>query len=133
MIDCESEVYTRVADAVREKFPEINIASEYVAEPASFPHVSIELYDSYPHPGTADSSGIEKITSVAFSVNVYSNKRTGKKGEAKSIMALIDTTLNDMNFTRMSYTPVPNMQNATIYRLTATYSGTTDGQNFYRR
>lgn len=133
MIDCESEVYTRVTDAVRERFPNINTSSEYVLEPASFPHVSIEMYDSYPYPGTADSSGAEKITSVALSVNVCSNKRTGKKSEAKAIMALIDTTLNDMNFTRMSYTPVPNMQNATIYRLTATYSGATDGQNFYRR
>ena len=30
MIDCENEVYTRLAKILREKFPKIDIASEYV-------------------------------------------------------------------------------------------------------
>ena len=41
MIDCENEVYTRLAKILREKFPKIDIASEYVKSPSSFPHVSI--------------------------------------------------------------------------------------------
>lgn len=31
MIDCENEVYTRVAQVLREKFPGIDVASEYVS------------------------------------------------------------------------------------------------------
>ena len=31
MIDCENEVYTRLAKILREKFPKIDIASEYVS------------------------------------------------------------------------------------------------------
>ena len=47
MIDCENEVYTRLAKVLREKFPKIDIASEYVKSPSSFPHVSITQSDSY--------------------------------------------------------------------------------------
>ena len=47
MIDCENEVYTRLAKILREKFPKIDIASEYVKSPSSFPHVSITQSDCY--------------------------------------------------------------------------------------
>lgn len=47
MIDCENEVYTRVAQVLREKFPGIDVASEYVQSPSSFPHASITQSDSY--------------------------------------------------------------------------------------
>ena len=36
MIDCENEVYTRLAKILREKFPKIDIASEYVKSPSSY-------------------------------------------------------------------------------------------------
>ena len=35
MTDCENEVYTRIATVLRERFPGINLAGEYVkARPA---------------------------------------------------------------------------------------------------
>ena len=46
---------------------------------------------------------------------------------------MLDELLWGMNFRRLAVTPVPNLENATIYRLTARYRVETDGIHFYRR
>ena len=119
MIDCENEVYTRIVRMLREKFPGINVAGEYTKTPSSFPHVSITQSDN--------------STIVMFEINVYSNKSEGKKTECKSIAKAIDEKMFSMNFRRLAFTPVPNLEDATIYRIIARYSAATDGENFYRR
>ena len=131
MIDCENEVYTRVAKVLREKFPGIDIAGEYVNAPSVFPHVSITQSDNAVISGRM--TGSAEMAQVMFEVNVYSNKAEGKKTECKTIMNEIDKTLFAMNFKRLALTPVPNMEDATIYRLVARYRVATDGTHFYRR
>jgi hypothetical protein len=131
MIDCENEVYTRVATILREKFPGIDIAGDYVKAPSSFPHVSITQSDNAVISGRM--TGSAEMAQVMFEVNVYSNKAEGKKTECKTIMNEIDKTLFAMNFKRLALTPVPNMEDATIYRLVARYRVATDGTHFYRR
>lgn len=133
MIDVENEVYTRIAEMLRVKFPGINTASEYVKSPPSFPHASIEQKDDYPITECEDSSNQENMVQVMFEVNVYSNKSSGKKTECKQIMNAINDLLTSMNFRRLAMTPVPNMEDATIYRITARYRVATDGKFFYRR
>jgi len=131
MIDCENEVYTRVARVLREKFPGIDIAGEYVNAPSVFPHVSITQSDNAVI--SAKMTGSAEFAQVMFEVNVYSNKTEGRKSECKSIMNVIDEILFRMNFKRLALTPVPNMEDATIYRLVARYRVATDGKHFYRR
>ena len=131
MIDCENEVYTRIAKVLREKFPGIDIAGEYVNAPSVFPHVSITQSDNAVISGRM--TGSAEMAQVMFEVNVYSNKAEGKKTECKTIMNEIDKTLFAMNFKRLALTPVPNMEDATIYRLVARYRVATDGKHFYRR
>ena len=133
MIDCENEVYTRLAKILREKFPKIDIASEYVKSPSSFPHVSITQSDCYIPTEWQDSSMKENMVIAMFEINVYSNKAEGKKTECKSIAKAIDEKMFSMNFRRLAFTPVPNLEDATIYRIIARYSAATDGENFYRR
>ncbi|MCM1223012.1 MAG: hypothetical protein NC548_52030 [Lachnospiraceae bacterium] len=133
MIDPENEVYTRLAEMLRSEVPDINIASEYVKSPSGFPHVSITQSDSYPITEREDSSLGENMVQVMFEVNVYSNKSSGKKTECKKIMGIINDFLTSMNFRRLAMTPVPNMEDATIYRITARYRVATDGKFFYRR
>ncbi len=133
MIDCENEVYTRVVKMLREKFPGINVAGEYINSPPAFPHVSIIQSDSRPIVGKQDTSGKEVLSLVMFEINVYSNKSEGKKTECKSIANAIDEKMFSMNFRRLTFKPVPNMEDATIYRIIARYSVETDGKNFYRR
>lgn len=133
MIDCENEVYTRIAKVLRGKFPGINIAGEYTNTPSSFPHVSITQSDNYTDNGRQDSSMKENMAVVMFEINVYSNKKDGRKTECKNILKEIDNVFYSMNFRRTAMTPVPNMEDATIYRITARYRTATDGKYFYRR
>ena len=131
MIDCENEVYTRVVTVLRDRFPGIDLTGDYTKAPSSFPHVSITQSDNAV---IAERTTVTKeMVQVMFEVNVYSNLQPGKKTECKKIMKVIDEVLFSMNFRRMVLTPVPNMEDATIYRLTARYRVATDGKNFYRR
>lgn len=131
MIDCENEVYTRVVTVLREKFPGIDLTGDYTKAPSSFPHVSITQSDNAVI--AERTTGTKEMAQVMFEVNVYSNLQPGKKTECKKIMKVIDEVLFGMNFRRIVLTPVPNMEDATIYRLTARYRVATDGKNFYRR
>lgn len=131
MTDCENEVYTRIVTVLRDTFPGINIAGEYVKAPSGFPHVSITQSDN--SVVSERMTGSAEMAQVMFEVNVYSNKAEGKKSECKTIMKVIDTVLFGMNFKRIALTPVPNMEDATIYRLVARYRVMTDGKYFYRR
>ena len=131
MIDCENEVYTRIARVLRDKFPGINIAGEYVNAPSSFPHVSITQSDN--SVVLEQMTGSAEMAQVMFEINIYSNKADGRKTECKSIAKVIDDVMFRMNFKRMALTPIPNMEDATIYRIVARYRVMTDGKYFYRR
>lgn len=108
--------------------------------PSAFPHVCVEQKDSFAM--VLDSSGHE-ITALMFEINVYSNSVNGKKTECKEIMRFIDLLMNSMNFVRTSLNATPNLgggsfgganlEEMEIYRLTARYSGATDGVNLFRR
>lgn len=132
MIDVESLVFTPIAQAVRAQFTGANVTGEYVREPPKFPHVSLVESDNYISIRHRDNSKTEKYATVMYEVNVYSNKTGGKKTEARAILSLIDEMMCALNFTRIAMTPVPNLENSTIYRLTARYRAETDGTNFYR-
>ena len=131
MIDCENEVYTRIARVLRDKFSGINIAGEYVNAPSSFPHVSITQSDN--SVVSEQMTGSAEMAQVMFEINICSNKADGRKTECKAIAKVIDDVMFRMNFKRMALTPIPNIEDATIYRIVARYRAMTDGKYFYRR
>lgn len=114
MIDIENEVFDRVAKLVREQFPNIFMAGEYVKSPSSFPAVSLMEMDNSIRESTVDSGSNENHANVMYEVNVYSNKTNVKKSECKSIIALIDTEMTAMGFVRSTLTPVPNEYDSTF-------------------
>lgn len=121
MIDIENEVFDRVATRVRERFPDIFMAGEYVSSPSSFPAASLVEMDNSICETTIDSGSNENHANVMYEANVYSNKTTGKKSECKAILALIDEEMTAMGFVRSTLTPVPNEYDSTIYRMVARY------------
>lgn len=121
MIDIENEVFTRAATPVWEKYPEAFVSGEYVNAPPSFPAVSIVEMDNLPYEQTQSTENIENHASVTYEVNVYSNLVKGKKTECKDIVALIDDVMAGLGFTRIMLNPVPDMNDATIYRMVARY------------
>lgn len=134
MIDIENSVFNTVAMRVREQYPGIYIVGEYVKSPSSFPSVSLMEMDNSVNAETIDSGSNENHVNVMYEVNVYSNKTTGKKSECKAIVALIDEEMVSMGFARVNLTPVPNMNDSTIYRMVARYRATVSSNNtIYRR
>lgn len=132
MIDIENQIYTPIAKALRNKFSGIIVSGEYINAPPDFPYVSIVEQDNYTTQAHMDSGSVE-FSTLMYEVNVYSNKSFGKKAACREIITFIDNLMYSKNFRRISLSPVPNMENATIYRLVARYKAETDGTNLYRR
>ena len=134
MIDIENAVFNTVAAKVRDRHPNISMTGEYVKSPSSFPAVSLVEMDNSVRTDTIDSGSNENHANVMYEVNVYSNKTTGKKSECKAIIALIDQEMLALGFARSTLTPVPNMNDSTIYRMVGRYRATVSADNkIYRR
>lgn len=134
MIDIEAQVFTIVSNAVLAVYPDAFVTPEYVRQPAQFPTASIVQMDSVVNRSMRDSSRIENGADVMFQVDVYSNRMDVRKQECKAIIALIDEQFALLGFTRSFMNPIPNLSDATIYRITARYVATVDAnETIYRR
>jgi len=131
MIEIESKVYSPIAIALKEQYPDIYVTSEPAPTPSKALAVSIVQQDSFSSARMQDNTLTEKFATVMFQVDVYSNKQTGKKSQCKEVMNVIDKMLFEMNFMRLSLNPIP-MEDSGYYRLTARYRAETDGETLYR-
>lgn len=134
MIDVENEIFSKVAAAVRVAFPSVFMSGEYIRAPTKFPFVSLVEMSNTAYDRTQSSAGLENHASLMYEVNVYSNKTSGKKSECKAIAALIDNELATLGFSRTMLQPIPNMDDATIYRMTGRYTAViSKDKKLYRR
>jgi len=92
-----------------------------VAQPPKFPAVSVVEMDNNVDERAMDNGNIENAVNVMYQVDVFSNLNKGKKAQAKAIIALIDEVLSQHRFVRTFCNPIQNMNDATIYRMTARY------------
>lgn len=120
MTNIENDVFTAVATEARAEFPGLYIVGEYVPIPASFPAVMLYEADNYVV-REGSTTRIDDFVRVMYSVSVFSNKTSGKKSEAKAIADFIDEKMRSLGFTRTSRLQVPNLADATIYRLESRY------------
>ena len=134
MIDVENSIFGGVSAVVRAAYPSIYMVGEYVNAPSKFPCVSLMEMDNQTYQRTEDSGGSENHVSVMYEVNVYSNKSVGKKSECKAIAALIDEQMLALGFARTMLQPIPNLDDATIYRMVGRYSAIiSKNKQFFRR
>lgn len=131
MIEIESKVYSPIATALKARFDGIYVTSEPAPTPPKGLAVSIVQQDSFSSPRKQDNTLTERYATVMFQVDVYCNQTSGKKSKAKEVMGIIDNMMFDMNFMRLSLTPV-FMEDSGYFRLTARYRAETDGQTLYR-
>lgn len=122
MIGVENLVIDTVSKAIKADttYANTEVSSEYTDTPASFPFVSIIEEDNSTYQRTQDNDLKEHHTKVMYEVNVFSNKVTGKKSEAKKIMEIVDSSFQNMKFTRTFKNAIPN-KDKTIYRIVARY------------
>ena len=121
MINVENEIFDIVVKAVRAVYPDIYIIGEYVKSPPKFPCVSLVEMDNSAYTRTQTSSSVENHAELMYELNVYSNKTKGKKSECKAIATLIDDELAALGFSRTMLQPIPNLDDATIYRMVGRY------------
>ena len=120
-----------MAGALRTEFPGIFVTGEAVGAPTVFPCVAFYEDDNYISREDMDSAGEEKIATLRYRIDVYSNLVGGRKTEAKTIMAAIEPLLYQRNFKRFSRTPLNDLGEK-IYHVVETYRVKTDGESFYR-
>lgn len=127
MIDVETVVYAKVAEALRKKYGKsgIYVAGEYVDSPSKFPAVTILEADNRVYEKQR-TDYIENAAKLLYEVNIYSNKLGYKKTEAQEILNIVDQEMADMGFTRTMASPASNLQDATIFRMIARYEGVVD-------
>lgn len=134
MINVENDIFNTMVTKLREKYPDIFVTGEYVKAPSSFPCVSIVEIDNSTLIETKSSNENEEYATVLYELNVYTNKSKGKKAECKEIVSLIDTMFTSLNFNRIMLQPIPNLQDATIYRMLGRYRAVVSDNNIiYRR
>jgi hypothetical protein len=82
-----------------------------------------------------DSSGDDNFHDITLTIDVYSNLVNGKKTQTEAIMNMVRSVLLPMNFRQISCRPASNLNDATVYRLTGTFTATVDNNNtfYYRR
>jgi hypothetical protein len=132
--DIESQVFTRIATELRAQFQGIDVTGMYVPKPASLPSVSVVEMDNSTYLDGMDSSLAEKFTNVAYEVNAYSDKASGRKAECKRIIDVVSTEFRNMGFVRTFSSPIPNPADPGIYRISARYTAVVDEQNrIFRR
>lgn len=134
MIDIESMIFTPIATALRTDYKGIFVTGEYVPAPAQLPAVSIVEIDNTPDVRTQTNINLENHAVVMYQVDVYSNLSKGKKAQCKAIIAMVDELFAQYGFTRTYLNPVPNMNDATIYRMVARYGAVVGKDHtIYRR
>lgn len=131
MVDIANEVFTAVANAVREQHSPVAVIGENVNTPASFPCVAMD--ESYNVSAHDDSSGEEKYSAVTYRVQVFATG-DGKRAKARAIFQTVSETLRALNLIRKTYTTLPDVYNSSVYQITATFEGHVrqDGMIFRR-
>lgn len=133
MIDYSNEIFTRIADKVQAEHGKgVKVIGEYVDIPKEFPCVAVD--EIYTVPAELDSGNKPKYAAVTYRVQVFSNKKNGKRAEARKIYATVADELYAMNLIGKTYTTTPEVYNANIYQIRGTFEGSirTDGVIFRR-
>lgn len=133
MIDVESQIFTKVYDAVKAVYPDCDVKSELDLEPTAARAVMIEEIGNSSNQQTASSTNMENHAIIDYEVNVFSSKASGRKTEAKAILAIVDGVLLSLNFQRLSTTPA-SLSDSTRYRLVSRYTAVVSkNETLYRR
>ena len=134
MIDYMNEIFTAVAVAAREAHPGITVTGEYTRQPSKFPTLTLDETQNVIVDSLEDSSKEERFSGLTYRLQVFSNKTSGKKAEARDIFATADSVMRRLGFRRVTYTTLPEIYDSTVYSISATYEAVADASGtIYKR
>ena len=126
MNDFLNEIFTLVATKLREEHPGITVTGEYTRQPSKFPTATLDEIENVTVDRLEDSSAAERFSGLTYRLQVFSNKQSGKKAEARAIFATANGVLRSLGFRRITYSTTPEIYESTIYSITATYEAIAD-------
>lgn len=126
MIDFANEIFNTVATPVRAAHVGVKVIGEYTRVPSTFPTVTLDETRNVTVNRLEDSSNEETYAGLTYRLQVFSNKTSGKKAEARAIFATADKVMLGLGFRRVTYTTTPEIYESTIYSITATYEAVID-------
>jgi hypothetical protein len=134
MLDFLNEIFTAVATAVRTAHSGVTVTGEYTRKPSKLPAVTLDETENVAVAELEDSSQEENFSALTYRMQVFSNKTSGKKAEARAIFATADQVMRNLGFRRVTYTTTPEIYESTIYSITATYEAviSADGVTYKR-
>lgn len=134
MLDFLNEIFTTVANAVRAAHSTVTVTGEYTRKPSKLPAVTLDETENVVVGELEDSSQEECFSGLTYRLQVFSNKTSGKKAEARAIFATADQAMRNLGFRRITYTTTPEIYESTIYSITATYEAviSADGVTYKR-
>lgn len=124
MIDISHQLFTRVAGAIRDRFPEARVLGEYQRTPARFPCVTVEEISSLP--AGLDSGPEEPRSLLVYRVQVFAANETGGRRKAREMMALAAGVFGRLNFTRKSCATQNELYRSDFYTMSATFEAEVD-------
>ena len=114
MIDIYPRVFTTLQTSLASTATVSNV-EQLVTD--TFPYVTVQEISNLTYTESQDNQLTEHHARVGYAINVYSNV---SDTEARSIMATVDSLMQNMKFTRTQMQPTPNIDH-TVHRYTATY------------
>lgn len=123
MVDTQVEVFNAVYDAVTAEYPDADMADHYVNQPPMFPHVQLWDESNTTSARGMNLSGDECFSNVVYHLEIFDNGLNGEgKRKVERILAIIDPIMRLMGFRRTYCAPVPNFNDASVYRMVVRYS-----------
>ena len=132
MIDYQNEIFTAIKKAVAAGMPEANVTGQVGADPSRLPCVQAEEIGNLPVEW--DSGAHSEYALLTWRVRAYSNLKSGRIAQARKLLSIVDEAMENMNFTRRTFEPLPALYNNSAYEIEATYTAVirSDGLLFRR-
>lgn len=117
MITIENKVVDSIITALATGYPSATVGSEYTRTTARLPYVEVVEMDNSVFERASTLSQIEVMAQLTYEIQIFSNKKSGRKAECKAIAAIVDGVMEGMGFYRIMLNQVLNYEDATIYRM----------------
>ena len=117
MITIENIVVDEIITALATAYPSATVGSEYTRTTARFPYVQVVEMDNSVLESASTLSTIEVMATLTYEIQIFSNKKSGRKAECKALAAIVDDVMESLGFYRIMLNQVLNYEDATVYRM----------------
>lgn len=123
MVDIEAKIFNEIYNAVTAEFPSADFATHYVNQPSAFPHVQVWDESNTVNREGMNLTGDECFSNIVFHFELFDNMLNGEgKDNVTKMLSLIDPVMRLNGFRRTYNAPVPNYDDASVYRRVVRYS-----------